>query len=164
MNIREAQLSDLDRITDILNQGIRWGKATAITEELISSERLAWFNENNKGRYRILVAEEEGEAIAYLSLTAYRKGRQAFFQTAEVSYFVDFSHHGKGIASSLMQRAFEHCKIHHIKILIAFLMAHNEPSVQFMKKFGFELWGLFPKTINIKGEEFDHAIYGKRLE
>ena len=43
-------------------------------------------------------------------------------------------------------------------------MAHNEVSVQFMKKFGFELWGLFPNTIRIKGKEFDHAIYGKRVE
>ena len=164
MDIRKAQLKDLERITDILNQAIRWGKATAILKEFKAEERIDWFRENNSGRYCIYVAEEKGRVTGYLSLTPYRNGRQAFVHTAEVSYFVDFDHHGKGTASALMETAFGHCRKHEIKTLLAFLMAHNEASVRFMKKFGFELWGLFPNTILIKGKEFDHAIYGKRVE
>ncbi len=164
MDIRKAQLKDLERITDILNQGIGWGKATAILKEFKAEERIDWFLENNSGRYCIYVAEEKDTVIGYLNLTPYRKGRQAFVHTAEISYFIDFAHHGKGTASALMETAFEHCRKHEIKTLLAFLMAHNEASVRFMKKFGFELWGLFPNTILIKGKEFDHAIYGKRVE
>ena len=42
-------------------------------------------------------------------------------------------------------------------------MAHNQSSISFMEKMGFELWGLFLKTLTITGEEYDHAIYGKRI-
>ncbi len=164
MQIRKAQISDLEQITDILNQAIRWGKATAILKEYKPEDRIEWFNENNSEKYCIYVAEAEGSILGYLSLTPYRKGRQAFLHLAEVSYFVDFEQQGKGIASVLMEKAFEHCREYEITSLIAFLMSHNDPSVQFLKKFGFELWGLFPKTLAIGGEEFDHAIYGKRLE
>ena len=163
MLIRKAQIEDLGQITDILNQAIRWGKATAILKEFKTEERTDWFYENNSGRYCIYVTEEDAKITGYLSLTPYRRGRQAFIHTAEISYFVDFGHHGKGCASALMEKAFEHCHEYEIKTLLAFLMAHNEPSVLFMKKYGFALWGLFPNSISIDRKEYDHAIYGKRL-
>ena len=163
MTIRKATIDDLQQITKILNQAIRWGKATAITEEYKVTDREDWFRETNTGKYCIYVAEDEHQITGYLTLTPYRKGRQAFIYTAEVSYFVDFDFHGKRIASKLMNRALDHCKVYKIKTLVAFLMAHNEASVKFMKKYGFELWGLFPQSITINDKEFDHAIYGKRL-
>lgn len=165
MLIRQAQINDLEEITAILNQAINWGKATAITQEFRAAERIDWFKESTSGRYCILVSEDEqGKITGYVSITPYRKGRQAFLHTAEISYFIHFDHHKKGIASALMEEALDHCRKNEIKTLVAFLMAHNLPSVHFMEKYGFEQWGLFPRSITINGQEFDHAIYGKRVE
>ena len=163
MNIREAQLSDLNQLTDILNQAIKWGKATAIRETFKPDERVEWFENHNTNLYKIFVAENEERITAYLSIGPYRKGRQAFRHTAEVSYFVGSDFYRKGIASHLMEVAFQHCRQNKIRNLIAFLMAHNHSSISFTEKMGFELWGLFPKTLTIAGEEFDHAVYGKRI-
>jgi phosphinothricin acetyltransferase len=163
MNIRTAQLSDLDQLTDILNHAIKWGKATAIREIFKPEERIEWFENHSTDLYRIFVSEEDGKITGYLSIGPYRKGRQAFRHTAEVSYFVDFNLHRKGIASRLMEVAFRHCRENEINNLIAFLMAHNQSSISFMEKMGFELWGLFPNTLTIDGNEYDHAIYGKRI-
>ena len=164
MTIRKAIPADLEEITAILNQAINWGKATAIRETLTSNGRIKWYNTHDTDLYKVFVAEEKSKIIGYLSIGPYRRGRQAFSHTAEVSYFVDFNFHRKGIASHLMASAFQHCHQQQIKNLIAFLMADNEPSINFMKSIGFELWGLFPKTLSIDGQEYDHAIYGKRIK
>ncbi len=159
-----AKPNDLDDITKILNQAINWGNANAYTKELRSEDRYKWFNEHMKGKYAVYVYKEGETVLGYLSIGPYRKGRGAFRNTAEVSYYVDFTHHRKGIVSKLMLKAFEHCKEKEIKTLLAFLYSHNKTSIDFMKRFGFEQWGLFPRTAKSKGKEFDHVVYGKRIE
>lgn len=50
--------------------------------------------------------EQVGEAVDWLSLSPYRD-RPALARTVEVSYYVDYALHGKGIGSALMQHALE---------------------------------------------------------
>jgi phosphinothricin acetyltransferase len=163
MLIRIAKLEDIPAITRILNESIRWGKATAIRKEVSEENRREWFTQHSTKLYAVFVAEIEGEVVGYLSVGPYRKGRQAFRHVAEVSYFVDFNHHRKGIAKALLETAFSHCKKNQVHNLLAFLMEHNEGSIQFLLKSGFELWGRFPNTLLIDGVEYDHLIYGKKL-
>jgi len=170
MNIRrekyyvtEAHQIDLKRITEILNQAILWGQTNAFTQTFCEEDRLDWFNNHTDGRYRIFVAKQNDQVIAYLSLSPYRKGRQAFLNTAEVSYYVDFNHHKKGIASLLMQHAFDYCRENNFTTLLAFLYGHNKQSISFLKKFDFEEWGLLPGVAIVNGKNFDHVIYGKRI-
>lgn len=164
MLIRKAKIADIPAITRILNESILWGKATAIREEVSEKNRKKWLADHSSELYTVFIAEINGEVAGYLSIGAYRKGRQAFRHVAEVSYFVDFSHHRKGIAKALIDAAFSHCKENQINTLLAFLMEHNEGSIQFLLKSGFELWGTFPKTLLIDGEEYDHLIFGKKIE
>jgi len=159
-----AKPNDLDDITKILNQAINWGNANAYTKELGSEDRYEWFKEHMEGKYTVYVYKEGETVLGYLSIGAYRKGRGAFRHTAEVSYYVGFTHHRKGIASKLMLKAFEHCKEKEIKTLLAFLYSHNKTSIDFMKRFGFEQWGLFPKTAEVNGQKYDHVIYGKKIQ
>lgn len=162
-NVTVAQQSDLKRITDILNQAIEWGDATAYNEPLNAGERTEWFNAHSDGRYIIYVARDSSEIVGFLTLSPYRKGRQAFANTAEVSYYVDFSHHRKGVATVLMNHAFDHCRKVDFRILLAFLYGHNDRSIQFLKKYGFEQWGLFPQSAIVNGNAYDHVVYGRSL-
>lgn len=159
-----ARLNDLGEITNILNQAISWGDANAYTSLFKSKDLISWFQEHMTDKHAIYVFKENGQVLGYLSVSPYRKGRGAFTGTAEVSYYVDFNHHRKGIASNLMKKAFDHCKENEIKTLLAFLYNHNDRSIAFLMKFGFEQWGLLPRTAVAKGKEFDHVIYGKRID
>jgi phosphinothricin acetyltransferase len=76
---------------------------------------------------------------------------------------VDFNHHRIGIASALMEHALEHCLTVNFKTLLAFLYGHNERSIRFLNKFGFEQWGVLPDTAIVDGKTYDHVIYGKHL-
>lgn len=164
MLIREARYEDVSQLTDILNQSIRWGKATAITSEIDEQNRIEWLADHQELPYGVFVAELENQIHGYLSIGPYRKGREALKQTAEVSYFVDFNQHRGGVASALMNACFDHCKKNQITTLLAFLMAHNDASIMFLEKFGFECWGRFPEAISIQGVNHDHLIYGIKIK
>ena len=60
MKIRTAQLSDLDQITKIFNEAIKWGSATAFREPFTPDSRTDWFWKHQTGIYKIFVSEEDG--------------------------------------------------------------------------------------------------------
>lgn len=158
-----ASPENLETITRILNQAIEWGDANAYTHTFRSEDRLNWFHENMQGKFAVYIYKEKGEVLGYLAISPYRAGRESFYYTAEVSYYVDFKHHREGIGSALMQKAFEHCRKHQIKTLLAFLYSHNEKSIKFLRKFGFDQWGFFPETAEVNDKKFHHVVYGKKL-
>ncbi|MCB2208464.1 MAG: GNAT family N-acetyltransferase [Bacteroidetes bacterium] len=164
MKIRKATLADNLRMTEILNQAIEAGNATAILETFIPEDRLDWLQEHMGEKYIVYVAEMDGQVVGWLSLSPYRKGRQAFKHLAEITYYIDYAYHRKGIARALYEKALEHCCQHEIKDLVAFLYADNKASVEMLKKLGFSRWGLFPNTIYIHHKTLDHVIYGKHLK
>jgi phosphinothricin acetyltransferase len=163
IDIRSASYQDLPRITEILNQAISWGKANAYTELFKTEDRKDWLLKHSGDTFTVFVAELNNRVEAYLSISPYREGRQAFRHTAEVSYYVDFDHHRKGIATALMEEALDYCRKAHIDILLAFLYDHNKTSVSFLEKHGFKRWGLLPAAARVGSKRFDHAIYGIQL-
>jgi phosphinothricin acetyltransferase len=163
MKIRKATLTDNVRVTEILNQAIEAGNATAILETFKPEDRLEWLHEHLGEKYVVYVAEMDGQIVGWLSLSPYRKGRQAFKHLAEITYYIDYAYHRKGIARALYEKALGHCRRHEIKDLVAFLYADNKASVDMLKNLGFSQWGLFPNTIYIHHKMLDHVIYGKHL-
>ena len=164
MQIRKATKADLESITGILNQGIRWGRATAYLEELLPEQRQEWFENHGRYPYAVFIAEDADDILGYLSLGPYRAGKKAFGHVAEVSYFVDFSHHRKGIAGRMMDHALLHCRKEGIDILLAFLYANNLPSIHFLEKYGFKVWGRFPRLIRREQTTIDQVVYGLMIK
>jgi len=163
IKIRRAKLADNVRITDILNQAILAGNATAILNTFEPEDRLEWLQEHSGEKYVVFVAELDNKVVGWLSLSPYRKGRQAFNHLAEITYYIDYDHHRKGIAAALYEKAVEHCVTYGIEMLVAFLYADNQASVHMLEKLGFEKWGLFPGAIRVHNKDLDHVIYGIRL-
>lgn len=163
MLIRTASIEDLPDIVCIYNQAIKAGRKTGDTEIFSVDERKNWFETHKSHNYPILVAEEENKVIGYLSLSPYRPGRNAFRHTAEVSYYVHFNHHRKGVAASLLQHALDLCRDIGLETLIAILLAGNEGSIRLLEKFNFEKWGHLPSVADFDGLKEDHYYYGLRV-
>jgi phosphinothricin acetyltransferase len=51
-----------------------------------------------------------------------------------------------------------------LKTLIAGAFAHNEPSLELFKIFGFEPWAHFPRVAELDGVERDLVVLGLRLD
>ncbi len=164
MNIRVAKLEDLEAVVDIYNQAIAAGEKTADITPVTLDDRKNWFRSHTSEKYPILVAEEAGSIVGYLTISAYRPGRMALRHTAEVSFFIHFEHHGKGIASCLLRYAIDMCPSLQIKTLFAILVDSNQNSIRLLMKYGFKKWGHMPRVVEFDGIEFGHLYYGLRIE
>jgi len=163
MNIRTATLEDLEAIVEIYNQAIAAGQKTADIMPVTTGDREKWFENHASDKYPILVAEDGTVIVGYLTISAYRPGRQAVRYTAEVSYFVHFGHHRQGIASNLLHYAIGMCPSLKIKNLFAILIDSNQASIRLLEKCGFEKWGHMPRVAEFDGIEFGHLYYGLRI-
>lgn len=164
MIIRIAQPDDLPALVAIDNQAIAAGQKNANLTPFTVEERRAWFAAHQPQRHPILVAEQAGAVVGYLSLSPYRPGRQALRYTAEVSYYVDFAHHRQGIASRLLQAAIDRCPALEIKTVFAILLDTNQASRRLLEKFGFAQWGHLPRVADFDGVEVGQFYYGLRIE
>ena len=164
MNIRIAKFEDLEIIVEIYNQAIAAGEKTADITPVTSDERKVWFDGHTPDKYPILVAEKGESIVGYLTISAYRPGRMALRHTAEVSYFIHFEHHSKGIASRLLRYAIDMCPSLQIKTLFAILVDSNQDSIRLLAKYGFNKWGHMPRVAEFGGIEFGHVYYGLRIE
>ena len=164
MNIRIAKTEDIESVVEIYNQAIAAGEKTADITPFSLNDRKSWFSDHAPDKHPILVAEEAEFVVGYLTISAYRPGRMALRYTAEVSYFVHFEHHHKGIASSLLQYAIDMCPSLQIKTIFAVVVDSNRNSIRLLEKYGFEKWGYMPRIVEFDGIEYGHLLYGLRIE
>lgn len=162
-SIRFAHHTDLPTIVDIYNQAIRSGNATGDTETYEVANRIKWFEKYDKDSYPIYVAELENKVVAYCTLSPYRPGRKAMSGVAEVSYYLDYDVHGKGIGTALLQHAMADCPRIGKKNLLAILLDINVASIGLLEKCGFEKWGHFPNIINLNGKICGQVVYGRHV-
>jgi L-amino acid N-acyltransferase YncA len=162
-NIRIAALADMPRLVEIYNQAIASHTATADTVPFSVETRRSWFDAHTADMYPIHVCENEHGLVAgYLSISTYRN-RPALARTAEVSYYVDYSQHGQGIGSALLQHALEDAQRIGKKIYLAFLLEGNTRSLRLLEKFGFERWAYLPQVAELPGGLSGQFIYGKAV-
>ena len=161
--IRLAHLDDLTSIVDIYNQSIPSQQATGDMQPLRVQDRLAWFEEHRPNQYPIFVAEVEGRVAGWCSLSPYRPGRAALRFTAEISYYIDYAYHHRGLATALVEHALDACPALHIRHVFAIVLEGNEGSLGLLKKMGFDQWGYLPRVADFDGREVGHLYYGKHV-
>jgi phosphinothricin acetyltransferase len=164
MKIEAATQEDLPQIVEIYNQAIKAGQNTADTEVLSIEDRQQWFDSHNEKQYPLLVAKEADVILGYLTISSYRYGRKALKQTAEISYYIHFDHHRKGVASQLMESAINSCSALNLKTLVAILIGCNDASIKLLEKKGFKEWGRMPAIVELDSGDFDHLYYGLHLD
>ena len=163
MKVQAAEENDLADIVEIYNQAIKAGQNTADTEIFSITDRQEWFDSHNQEEYPLLVAKENNTVLGYLTISPYRYGRKALRHTAEISYYIHFKHHRKGVASQLMQAALEICPALQIKTLVAILIGCNQGSIRLLEKNNFKEWGRMPAIVELKSSKHDHLYYGLHL-
>lgn len=161
--LRTALKSDLPGIVAIYNQAIHERFCTGDTEPVTVEERRKWFGLHAAGTYPIYVAEEGGALLGWCSLSPYRPGRGALRTTAEISYYIDTSHRGKGIGNQLVKHALSEAPGLNFTHMLAILMDVNTPSIRLLEKFGFLQWGYLPGVARFGSEICGQLIYGREI-
>jgi phosphinothricin acetyltransferase len=161
--IRTANISDLAAVVEIYNQAIDAGFQTAYTHKFRPEEKEGWFHEFIPGRYPLFVYEKEGRVAGWLSISAYRKGRQALAGAVEISYFTDQNCRKQGIGSALLQHGIDACTELGYHTLLAIILEPNIASARLLEKFGFERWGYLPDIADFNGTKCSQVYYGLKL-
>ena len=163
MNLRDADEADLPVIVEIYNSTVPSRMVTADTEPVSVESRRAWFREHDPENHPIWIAEVDGEIAGWFSCEPFRK-RPAYHTTAEVSVYVAAEHRRKGIGQHLLAEAIRCAPALGLKTLSAGAFAHNEPSLELFRIFGFEPWARFPRVAELDGVERDLVVLGLRLD
>lgn len=150
MKIRLADESDIESLLDIYNYEAMNSTATFAIRTKTLEERMEWFNDHNRDHHPLIVAEEDGKAVGYASLSKYRSG-DAYEKTVELSVYVNHVYRGKGIGNALMcamiSMAEQDACIHNV---ISVITSGNEASIRLHRKLGFIYCG----TIKESGDKF----------
>lgn len=163
MPIRQATAEDYPGILRIYNQSVLAGGVTGDELPLTLDERRPWLALHDGSHYSLFVAEDAGNILGYLALSPYRQGRSAFYNTAEISYYIEADSRRQSLASQLMAHALQACRTLEIHTLIAILLAGNEASIRLLEKHGFREWGRMPRIGRLQSGTVDHLYYGRHL-
>jgi len=163
MPIRHALAADLPAIVAIYNASIPARMATADLEPVSVDSRREWFQAFSPDNRPIWVMEEGGQLLGWLGLRSFY-GRPAYHRTVESAVYVSPEARRHGVASELLDHALRACPSLGIANVLAFVFAHNEPSIALFEQRGFQRWGLLPRVCEIDGSERDVMILGRRSE
>lgn len=162
ITFRDAQIEDLPKIVEIYNSTIASRMVTADTEPVSIEDRLPWFNEHNPSKRPLWVVEYDGAICGWISFQSFY-GRPAYDATTEISIYLSEDFRGKGLGKITLQHAIEACPQLKIENLLAFIFAHNEPSIRLFKNFQFEEWAHLPAVAELDGVKRDLVILGKKI-
>lgn len=161
-SIRHGVAADLPAIVAIYNASIPGRLATADTEPVTVAAREDWFRGFDPASRPIWVYESDGRVAGWLGFRSFY-GRPAYHRTVESAVYVAPEHQREGVARKLLAHALTECPGLGIANVLAFVFAHNMPSVTLFEAHGFGRWGLLPKVCEMDGREHDVLILGKRL-
>ncbi len=155
--IRPATRDDLARLTEIYNHYVVHSPVTFDLEPYTVDRRLPWFEQfGPAGRYRLLVAEENGIVIGYTGTTRFRV-KPAYDTTVETTIYCAPDNTRKGLGSRLYAALFETIEGEDIHRIVAGFTLPNPASQAIHARFGFKPVGIFREVGRKFGRHWDVA-------
>jgi phosphinothricin acetyltransferase len=161
---RAASKTDVPRLTEIYNHYVIHTPVTFDLEPYTVDGRLIWFEQFAlEGRYRLLVAEEEGRVIGYAGTTRFRT-KAAYDTTVESTIYCAPEWTGKGVGHQLYSVLFETIAKEDIHRIVAGYTLPNPGSEALHKQFGFASVGVFHENGRKFGRYWDVAWTERALQ
>jgi phosphinothricin acetyltransferase len=155
--VRPAVRDDLPRLTEIYNHYVVNTPITFDIETYTVEQRESWFSQfGERGRYRLMVAEENGLVLGYAGTTRFRP-KAAYETTVELTIYCAQEAIGKKIGSRLYGALFETVKDEDINRFVAGYTLPNAASAALHERFGFQAVGIFTQVGRKFGRYWDVA-------
>jgi phosphinothricin acetyltransferase len=155
VRIRPAERRDLPRLTEIYNHYVVNTPVTFDVEPYTVERREFWFAQfSETGRYRLLVAEENGVVVGYAGTTRFRP-KPAYETTVETTIYCAPEAVGKGIGSRLYSALFEALRGEDIHRFVGGYALPNRGSEALHRRFGFKVVGIFSENGRKFGKYWD---------
>jgi len=161
INFENMSFEHREAVMDIYNYYVNNSLAT-YPDDVLPYEYYEKFLDMTKC-YPAYVIKENDKIVGFCMLHAYNPF-PTFKQCAEIFYFIDHHHTGKGIGTMALKRLEQDALQVGIKTILANISSINTRSIDFHKKNGFTECGRFQKIITKKGKPLDIVWMQKTLE
>lgn len=161
VKVRPAEVADADVLAAIYNGHVDLGGSTFDTQHwtvdfvsqlLDCGEPDGWF-----------VAEASEGIVGWASMRRYSL-RYGYRFSCETAIYLRPGAFGRGIADQLQQRIEQHCRENGMHHAVAKIIADNERSMAFHRRWGYELVGVQKEIGHMNGTWSDVAILQKIFE
>jgi phosphinothricin acetyltransferase len=159
--IRPYQVEDTQVILEIINYNIINSTSLYDYEPRTLENQITIFNEKLSKGFPILVATENQTVVGFGYYSEFRF-REAYKFTVEHSVYAHPNCIGKGIGKLILENLIALAKAQKLHTMIGVIDAENQSSIDFHKKFGFEIAG----TIKDSGFKFDrwlHSVFMQKM-
>ena len=162
MTIRDATEADLPAIIEIYNAATGTRISTARFEPVTVEERLPWFRRHSPDKFPLWVADSDGQIAGWLSFHEFIR-RPAYRGAAEISVYVNENFRRRGIGRLLLWKAIADAARLDTRMLLGYVLGHNEASLRLFEQAGFERWGRLPRIARFENAERDLVIVGRHV-
>ncbi len=161
LTTRLATEGDAAAIARIYNQGIEERIATFETEPRTAEQIADQLREKGE-RYPTVVAEQEGEVVAWAGTSSYR-ARACYDGIAEYSVYVDRAARGIGAGRAVLEALFVEAERRGLWKLLSRIFPENVASLALCRATGFREVGVYRRHGKLEGEWRDTVIVEKLL-
>jgi len=162
MIVRDASEADLPAIVEIYNAATATRISTALLDPVSVEERLPWFNRHSPDRFPLWVAEIDEQVVGWLSFHEFIR-RPAYHGSAEISIYVNEKFRRRGIGRALLTKAIAVAPRLNARVLVGYVLGHNEASLRLFEQAGFGQWGRLPRLARFENAERDLVIVGRHV-
>ncbi|MFF5624676.1 GNAT family N-acetyltransferase [Microbacterium sp. MYb72] len=145
MHIRDAEIVDLETITEIYNDAVQ--NTTAIWNErtVDVDDRAAWLADRFRAGYPVLVASDDDGVLGYATFGDWRP-HDGFRHTVEHSVYVRGDQRGRGIGKALMNELIARARAIGKHVMVAAVASENTGSIVLHERLGFVETGRMPQV------------------
>jgi phosphinothricin acetyltransferase len=161
IQIRPYQTKDAAEILEIINYNILNSTALYDYEPRTLENQIAIFQDKLDKGFPILVAISNKSVVGFGYYSEFRF-REAYKFTVEHSVYAHPNLIGKGIGKLILDNLIHLAKAQKLHTMIGVIDSENQSSIEFHKKFGFEIAG----TIKESGYKFNrwlHSVFMQKM-
>jgi phosphinothricin acetyltransferase len=159
--LRLALPDDAEALCRIYNQAIEDRVATLETELRTPEERRQWLATRSP-RHPVLVAEADGQIIAWGSLNPFNP-RAAYRFVADFSIYVERGWRGRGAGRAVLTRLIALGREHGYHKLVLSAFPTNESGMALYTRLGFRTVGIYKEQGMLDGRWVDTIVMEKLL-
>lgn len=163
VHVRAATESDLPRLTEIYNHYVTETATTFDVETFTVEQRREWFGHyGTTGRYRMLVADFEGDVVGYTTSSRFHP-RAAYDTTVESTILSAPERIGSGLGGPLYEALFRELANEDVHSVMALVVVPNAGSERLHERMGFRHVGTMHEVGRKFGRYWDVAYYQRVL-